>query len=137
MAVAFRVGPLMYVLGTGSFLNSFFSTITFTLENNKRGSKFPVLKKLFMGEITSDESKLALKELKIVKKQFSKLSPDEVVWDNEDFSKQPPWGDDIADTITDLSNYFVTSDGRQLFDVFEKALKDSIDVQKSLRIEAE
>jgi hypothetical protein len=44
------------------------------------------------------------------------------VWDVEDRSKRPPWGDDISPDITDLGNYFVTEDGRDLIDVVAEAI---------------
>jgi 2,3-bisphosphoglycerate-dependent phosphoglycerate mutase len=44
------------------------------------------------------------------------------VWDVEDRSKRPPWGDDISPDITSLANYFVTDDGRDLFEVFDEAV---------------
>ena len=33
-----------------------------------------------------------------------------------DKSKLPPWKDHISDQITSLANYFVTADGKDLFD---------------------
>ena len=48
------------------------------------------------------------------------------MWDIEDISKQPPWGKNISSDITDLSNYFITSDGRDLISVILMALNDSI-----------
>ncbi|WAH38665.1 Imm70 family immunity protein [Alicyclobacillus dauci] len=44
-----------------------------------------------------------------------------VVYWGEILSKQP-WGTDITAEITSLSNYFVTSDGRDLFEVLFLAL---------------
>ena len=41
--VSFRVGCMMYEIGTASFLHSFFSTVAYRLENNRWGSKFPVI----------------------------------------------------------------------------------------------
>lgn len=76
-----------------------------------------------------------MEELKIIKQELSNLTPDKVIWDIDDLTKLPPWGDNIAETITDLSNYFVTSDGKQLLDVFENALQASIDIKKSIKIQ--
>lgn len=38
-----------------------------------------------------------------------------VIWDIDDMTKMPPWGKNISKDITDLSNYFVTSDGKDFF----------------------
>jgi len=45
-----------------------------------------------------------------------------VVWDAADRARRPPWRDEIAEDITDLSNYFVTDEGQDLFDVLTRAL---------------
>lgn len=34
------------------------------------------------------------------------------MWDLDDPSKQPPWGKNISREITDLSNYFITNEGK-------------------------
>ena len=44
-------------------------------------------------------------------------------------------GTNISPDITDLSDYFVTSDGRDLFEVLLKALGESRDSGQPLRIE--
>ena len=136
MAVGLRVGPIYYILGTGSFVHSFFSTIAYRLENNKWGSKFPnLMNELYKKEISYKKCKKIKSELEIIKDEFSKLTPDKVIWDIEDLAKQPPWGNNLAETITNMSNYYVTSDGKQLFDVFEKALQTAIETKKMLKIQ--
>ncbi|PZU79594.1 MAG: hypothetical protein DI529_17435 [Chryseobacterium sp.] len=136
MAVGLRTVPIFYMIGTGSFMHSFFSTIAYRLEDNKWGSKFPnLMNKLYNAEIETTESKWVLDELKVIKQELSKLTPDKVIWDIDDLTKLPPWGDNIAKTITNLSNYFVTSDGKQLLDIFENALQSSIDIKKPIKIQ--
>lgn len=136
MAVGLKTGPILYLIGTGSFMHSFFSTIAYRLEDNKWGSRFPnLMNGLYNAEIEPDESKWVLDELKIIRLELSILTPDKVIWDIDDLAKRPPWGDNIAETISNLSNYFVTSDGKQLLDVFETALQASIDVKKPIKIQ--
>lgn len=40
----------------------------------------------------------------------------------DDPAAEPPWGTDISPSITDLSNYFVTSDGNDPLTVLGHAL---------------
>lgn len=135
MAVGLKTGPIFYTIGTGSFMHAFFSTIAYHLERQKWGSKFPVLmNQLYSGEIQPEESKIALDEIKMIIKGLSELKPDQVIWDIEDLTKQPPWGNNIANTITNMANYFVTSDGKPLLEVFETALQTSISVKKTIKI---
>lgn len=50
----------------------------------------------------------------------------------EDLSKRPPWGKDI----TDLSNYFVTSDGEDFLTILLHALEKAKDVNEDVNIES-
>lgn len=51
-------------------------------------------------------------------------------------SKQPPWGNDISEDITDLSNYFVTSDGEDFLTILLHALEKAKDVNEDVNIES-
>ena len=53
-----------------------------------------------------------------------------------DIKKPPPWGNNISKDITDLSNYFVTSDGEDFLTVFKHALEDSQESELPIEIEA-
>ena len=135
MAVGLKIGPIFYKIGTGSFLNCFFSTIAHNLEKSKRGSKYPYLmKELYNGELLYENISKAEKELNIVREELKAFSPEKVVWDIENLSQRPPWGNEIADRITDLSNYFYTSDGNDLFEVFFKAFNTGKEVKKNILV---
>jgi 2,3-bisphosphoglycerate-dependent phosphoglycerate mutase len=123
VAVALRVRNHVWPVGTGDFLHAFFSTISARLETSGWGSRFPVLlKELYYGELAGEHADAALAELQEARDELRRLPPSDVVWDVEDRSKRPPWGDDISDEITDLGNYFVTADGRDVFEVAAEAI---------------
>ena len=108
----FTVGFYWFQIGTGDFLYSFFSTVALRLENGLWGSNYPVImNELYQGELPANKTDLAIDELIQIKEGLRGLSSEQVVWDIEDLSKQPPWGNKISPDITDLSSYFVTSDG--------------------------
>lgn len=131
MAVGFSVDYFWYQVGSGEFLHAFFSTIAYNLENGKWGSRYPIImRKLYQGEIESKDINSAIKELEEIRRLLQRISPEKVVWDIEDLSKQPPWGDNISEEITDLSNYFVTSSGEDLIIM----LKDALDQAKELKV---
>lgn len=135
MSVAFTVKYYMYEIGTADFLYAFFSTVAFNLENNRWGSKYPVImNELYNGSLGNDKIESALHELDEMANELGEISPEKVVWDIEDLTKQPPWGTNISDEITDLSNYFVTSDGEDFLTVFRHALEKAIDVKSDIRI---
>lgn len=135
MAVGFKVDFLFYQIGHGDFLHSFFSTISYRLEPDGWGTKYPyLLKHLYDGRLDWSDAPKAIKELEEVRSRLKQLTPQDVIWDIEDLSKRPPWGGTISSDITNLSNYFVTSDGRDLFGVLLKALQDSLSEKTDIEI---
>lgn len=126
MALGFCVGDLEWEVGSSGFLNAFFSTISYHLEPGGRGTRFPVLMRhLYHGSLTPDLVDQTRRELDDARRELHAFPPEAVVWDLEDPSARPPWGSDISAHIKDLSNYFVTSDGRDLIDVLQEVLDAS------------
>lgn len=137
MAVGFKVKFYWYQIGYGDFLHSFFSTVAYNLEKGDWGSRFPVImNELYQGKIDCEDTHKALEELKVIKKELQVFSPDKVIWDIEDLSKQPPWGNNISNEITDLSNYFVTSDGNDFLSVFTHALEKAEEIHSEIEIKS-
>ena len=135
MAVGFTVDFFYYSIGSADFLHSFFSTVAVNLEGGKWGSRFPVLmNELYQGKLPVEKADIASEELNTIREELKKFSPDKVVWDIDDLSKQPPWGKNISKDITDLSNYFVTSDGEDFISVIFKALNDSKEMNAPVEI---
>jgi len=123
MAVGIELGSVIDEIGTGDFFHAFFSTISGNLEPAGWGSRFPALmKKLYQGELAQQDAAGALAELDRVTAELAKLPVNKVIWDVEDRAKAPPWGNNIAKTITNLSNYFVTSTGRDLIELLREVL---------------
>jgi len=131
--VGLKAGLLWFEIGSDDFLNSFFSTIWFHLENGKRGSLYPlIMRQLYSGTLSNEELADAISELREIRKELRNFSPDLIVWDIQDRNKKPPWGSNINASIINLSNYFVTSNGVDLFDVmletFQKAIENETDI---------
>ena len=123
MAVGLRVGDVSWAVGAASFFEAFFSTVAVRLEPDGWGTRFPaVMNDLYAGQLSDDRASGADCELQTIRRELRKHPSSDVVWDSRDRSRQPPWGAAIAAHITDLGNYFVTSDGRDLFDVLHEAL---------------
>lgn len=136
MAVGLRVRSNLWSVGTGDFFHAFFSTISVRLEPEGWGTRFPaVMDELYKGELSPEGAVRALAELDQIREELRQFAPSEVVWDVEDRSKQPPWGDRISDEITDLSNYFVTEDGRDLFEVLGEAVGYALRAGVPLRVQ--
>lgn len=137
MAVGFKVKYYWYQVGHGGFLHSFFSTISYHLEPNGWGTEYPfLLNELYNGKLENKNINSAIIELEEIKKKLQKFSPSQVIWDIEDLSKRPPWGDNISKDITNLSNYFITSEGEDLIDLLMKALKTGLKTNSDVYIES-
>ena len=70
-----------------------------------------------------------------VRKELKNFPSSDVIWDAEDLSLTPPWGNNISSDIADLSNYFVTSDGRDLISVLNEALEDAKEMHCDIEID--
>ena len=136
MGLSVCVGDKSYEIGSGSFLNAFFSTVLVKLEDDRWGSRFPlVMNEFYSGRIKYDHVKDALKELHSIQQMLGEYSPDQIVWDFERREAVPPWGNNISPSITNLANYFVTSDGEDLFAVLITAFNEAAIHKQDVRIE--
>jgi hypothetical protein len=125
MTIYLDLGNVSDEVGTPDFFHAFFSTVSGNLEPAGWGSRFPVLlRELYKGELGKANAQKARMELAQIQTEMRGLAPERVIWDFEDRSKRPPWGNDISSDITDLSNYFVTSTGRDLIDVIGQCLDE-------------
>ena len=126
MSLSLWISKNNYEIGNSSFLKSFFSTVYIRLENEDWGSLFPiVMNDLYMGNLHYMKCDLATEELNRIRESFKKLSPDQIVWDFEKLDNDPPWGGDINPSIDSLANYFWTSNGKNLFEVFLYAFREA------------
>ena len=104
---------------------------------NYSGEALPtIMNELYQGTLDKDNVETAIEELKKIQLELQAFSPDKVVWDIDDLSNQPPWGKNISNDITNLSNYFVTSDGEDFITIFFNALEKAKKMQMDLTIES-
>jgi hypothetical protein len=123
VAVGIKVGAGVNLLGDGDFVTAFFCTIAGNLEPDGWGSRFPVaMGPLYDGDVPNDQVPALRRELDSIRAELGQLPPDRVIWDLDDRDARPPWGDNVASDITDLGNYFVTADGKDIFEVIDDAL---------------
>jgi hypothetical protein len=136
MAIGFRIGNQYWEAGSPNLLHAFFSTISSHLEPEGWGTRLPVMmNQLYAGALPASAAAEVRRELAQAREALRRLPPSAVVWDIENPEACPPWGDDISPHITDLSNYFVTSDGRDLFEVLDEAVSALEGSQLILRVE--
>jgi hypothetical protein len=133
--IALRAATQSFEVGSGSFFYCFFSTVSANLEPGGWGSRFPILMKLYQGGVALSDLALLRKELVTAQSELRKLPPSKVVWDFEHRDRQPPWGNNINASITNLSTYFVTSNGKDLFEVLLHAVAEAERVKAPIEVE--
>jgi chaperonin GroEL (HSP60 family) len=105
------------------------------LENGHRGSRFPLISlDFYNGSILAENIRKAIEELHEIKKAVSMHKPSEVIWDIDDRSKSPPWGAEISIEITSMADYFVSSRGRDLFELMFEAFESAADEKVKIEI---
>jgi len=135
MSLFVSVGNRRFEIGSASFLKAWFSTIYIRLEHGNWGSRFPlIMKGFYSGSLPLTHAAEAKKELLTIRDELSEFLPNQIVWDFEDLNTAPPWGNRISPAITSLGNYFVTSDGKDLFDVLLLAFEESAKNQRDIII---
>lgn len=123
MTIAIRSAGEIKELGGSDFVHSFFSTISYHLEPDGWGTRYPVLMNaLYQGQLSAEDAGAALEELADVQMRLNQFPPSDVVWDIDDLAATPPWGRNISSDITSLGNYFVTSSGSDLIDVLRESI---------------
>jgi len=129
MNIGINVGHSLYQIGRSDYLDSLFSTIAYYLENKKWGSVYPtVMLQLYKGEVSVTEADKAIEELKKIQDMLESLEKNSnpIIWDARDLSiKAPEWAINSNDGITNLRNYYVTPDGRDLIELIITALMDA------------
>lgn len=135
MTAGVLVDCFFYEVGKGDFLHSFFSTISHHLEREGWGSTYPyLLKDLYHDTLRWTDAAKARAEAQDIESKLSLLKADQIVWDIEDLSKLPPWGDVINPQVTNLANYFATPEGHTFFEVLYKALEVAIEERADVTI---
>ena len=81
------------------------------------------MNQLYQGELPAGEASRALRQLEQARRELQGFPPEQVVWDIENLEAKPPWGAEMSEKTTDLSNYFVTVDDVDVFEVLREALE--------------
>lgn len=128
MPVRFAIDSLFYQVGHGKdFLHSFFSTISYHLEPSGWGTRYPyLLNHLYNGKLNWNNVPNVITELEEIHSELERFEPTSVIWDIENINVKPPWFEKLNSDIKNLANCFVTSEGRNLFEVMLNALHNSI-----------
>jgi hypothetical protein len=129
------VGDKRFELGDASFLKAWFSTICARLEGEDWGSRFPlIMQDFYSGALPHDRAGAALAELTRIREGLAALPSDKVIWDFENRTARPPWGNAVSPHIRSLGDYFATSDGENLFEVLADAFSEALKAKRDVVI---
>lgn len=103
-------------LGREDLVQSLFANIAFHLENDKWGSKYPVImNKFYKGKLEAKEIRQAIKEMKEIKNKLTEIHVKDMMWCFDEFVIPTPFADDLEDMS--LSEYFINVKGNMIIDV--------------------
>lgn len=124
--VAFTVGTERWEVGDAAFLHCFFSTMSAHTEPDGWGTRYPVLmRELYVGTLAPQNAAQCRDDLRQAFAALAVLPPSAVVWDYSDRSLRPPWEAATPAHIRHLGEYFMASDGTNLFTVIDTVLQRS------------
>jgi hypothetical protein len=133
MTVFFKESFNLYTIGSADFFNAFFSTISYQLENKIVGSRFPIImKELYMGKLYHNKIQDAISEIHIIKKEFSTMPSDKLIWDFEDLTKLPP--KIYLNSEKTLLNLFITVNGDNLIELLIEVLRNAYKNKRDVEI---
>lgn len=128
--ISLKVKYYLFQLGDEEFVRAFFHNINYHLNKGTLEGKFPkILNDLSNRKLRLKDVPDARKELQVIQDRFKAISYKDVIWDIDNLNTKPPWGDEISESITSLSNYFVTSNGEDIFKVIFEAFDKAIEVK--------
>lgn len=113
MTIMSEDGKVFVDVGNIEYWNCFYSTIITNLKNYINDNSL-VMSFIKNGSCEHSDCLSIARELNLIKDKLSMLPPDQIVYDYNDLSKEPPWGSSISSIVTSCGNFFTTSDGRDL-----------------------
>ena len=91
---------------------------------------------LYWGDVPLEFVEKGIAELLSIQEEFKNFLPHEIIWDFEDLSLTPPWGTNIASHIIDLSQYFITSSGSDLFEVMLTSFRFALEHGQNVSVKS-
>lgn len=135
MSIGLTIDGIFTEIGTPEILHSFFSTISFHLEPEGWGTRFPELMNgLYRGRLEPGDADKALGDARLIDQQLRALPPERVVWDIEDVARLPPWGAERPAGATSLADAHTTSTGRILMDALVELLEYQVSCRQPITV---
>ena len=100
-------------VGSEDIFFSLYSTAEVRLKLFKR--KIPLaIEFLKTGKYDGKDGFEVARQFNLLRDEFSKIKPSEVVYDCRDLKKKAPWDSKISTVVTSAANFYTTADGKDL-----------------------
>jgi hypothetical protein len=126
--VGCRVGIIAYDIGPWENYDALFATISYHLEPNGWGTKYPeLMNRCFQGRLSRRHAEKVREDIRAIREELKRFPPSAVIWDYKNPGFRPPKRRCTREHATDLSDYFVSDHGRNVFDGINSALQELIE----------
>ena len=100
-------------VGSEDIFFSLYSTAEVRLKLFKR--KIPLaMEFLKTGKYEGKDGYEVARQFNLLRDEFSKVKPSEVVYDCNDLKKKAPWDGKVSPVVTSAANFYTTADGKDL-----------------------
>jgi hypothetical protein len=119
-----RVGGQTYDLGPSEMVDGLFATISYRLEPDGRGSRYPiVMNRLYAGAAVSpSDASAAKRELQEIDARLAALPPDRVVWSLSNLRRRDDSLLPVNHAARNVRDYFIAN-GRPLMTLLDEAVR--------------
>ena len=123
--VGFITSSNLGIFGRMDALISWFDTICYRLENSKRGSRFPLLKKLYDDEhdgVLYEEFDAFKLEIETIQNELSKLPISQAIWNIDNPKEKIPANHpNLNYNAKNLAEFYINGSGKIIFDLLRSS----------------
>ena len=130
-----RIGGEVFARIPGQVAEAFFATVSYRLEPQGWGTRFPaVMNELYGGRLSAGRVVVALRELESIENELRALPVEKVVWDFQDLRRRDDAGQAVNHAAENTQEYFVSSRNVPLTVELKSALGFSATKKNELRM---
>jgi len=134
MTIAIKVYGSNVILGKWQFLEAFFSTICYRLEDNNWGTVYPIIMNEFSnGVLSAKNVEEGYKEIKDIEAKMEDMKATDLIMDVGDLKIEHKI--ENINEIKCLKDCFVTIYGQSIFAIFDEYMKFAIDENVEVKIQ--
>src|SRR5687768_9436364 len=122
-----EVAGKKFPIGEIQCVDAFFATISYRLEPDGWGSRFPItMDHLSEGRVGSGNAREALNELRIIEPELRALPKDKVIWDIQERSPRDDAFQPVNHSAANVYDYFITRSGKPILSALKEAIETSL-----------